>query len=325
MCAGRVRLGLGGLTLAALLGGCAVNPPIDLSELQSSVTAPVVLDVPFFPQEEHQCGPAALATVLVAAGVRTSPTELTPQVYLPGRQGSLQAELTAAVRRHGRIPWVLPAAPSALAAELEARRPVLVLQNLRVPSWPAWHYAVVTGMAPSANIFLMNSGKKRGLEISAPEFLRTWDWAHRWALVVLKPGDIPASVEPQRFFRSIATFEAVAGEQSALPAWESAARNWPDDPAPRLAIGNSAYARGDLDIALQSYAEGLVLDPGDPVLANNLATVLGEIGCPRAGEAVLAPVVATLKDNSDWSESLARTLRELADRKGADPVTCASM
>ncbi|MEO7385334.1 MAG: hypothetical protein ABIX37_00195, partial [Gammaproteobacteria bacterium] len=44
--------------------------------------------VPFFPQTIHQCGPAALATVLGASGVIATPDELAPLVYLPGRRGS---------------------------------------------------------------------------------------------------------------------------------------------------------------------------------------------------------------------------------------------
>ncbi|MET0987939.1 MAG: hypothetical protein ABW034_21275, partial [Steroidobacteraceae bacterium] len=60
--------------------------------------------VPFFPQAEYQCGPAALATVLEAAGVATTPDALVPIVYLPARKGTLQTELVAATRRFDRIP-----------------------------------------------------------------------------------------------------------------------------------------------------------------------------------------------------------------------------
>jgi hypothetical protein len=42
----------------------------------------------------------------------------------------LQPELLGATRRHGLIPYVLAPDPSALTAELAARRPVLVLQNV---------------------------------------------------------------------------------------------------------------------------------------------------------------------------------------------------
>src|SRR5207237_9306004 len=46
--------------------------------------------VPFFPQDEYQCGPAALATVLASSGVKVTPEELVAQVYIPERKGSLQ-------------------------------------------------------------------------------------------------------------------------------------------------------------------------------------------------------------------------------------------
>ncbi|HUG04491.1 MAG TPA: hypothetical protein VML92_08685, partial [Steroidobacteraceae bacterium] len=73
---------------------------------------------PFFPQDEYQCGPAALATVLRASGVATLPDDLKPQVYVPGRRGSLQAELIGAARRHGRLPYVMPSQGQELVAEL---------------------------------------------------------------------------------------------------------------------------------------------------------------------------------------------------------------
>jgi hypothetical protein len=311
------------LALSVLLGGCAVNPPISLSELEPSGAAPTSLDVPFFPQEEHQCGPAALATILVASGIDTSPAELVPQVYLPEREGSLQVELMSAARRQGRMPYVLSPEPASIVAEIRAGRPVLVLQNLRVPSWPAWHYAVITGLDPSTNTFVLNSGVSRNLTTPAPRFLRTWNWAGRWAMVTLLPGEMPATAEAKRFFEAAAAFEAVAGAEDALPAWRSAARQWPRDPTPRLALGNSAYARGDLQEAVRHYAEGLSLQPDDPVLANNLATVLGEMGCPRAGERVLAPVTAATGEGTvSWSEVLHATKRELASQPGEDPLFC---
>ena len=52
---------------------------------------------PFFPQEDYQCGPAALATVLRAGGAGGDAESLQPQVYLPARAGSLQRALH---RRH---------------------------------------------------------------------------------------------------------------------------------------------------------------------------------------------------------------------------------
>ena len=89
---------------ALVLAGCASRgpqlPPVTVAGLPASVE----LDsTPFFPQQDYQCGPAALATVLVASGAQVSPDELVAEVYLPGRKGSLQAELIAAARARGRV------------------------------------------------------------------------------------------------------------------------------------------------------------------------------------------------------------------------------
>ena len=59
---------------------------------------------PFFPQTQHQCGPAALATLLGAAGRPVSPDELAREIYLPGRGVRLQPEIAAAIRARGFVP-----------------------------------------------------------------------------------------------------------------------------------------------------------------------------------------------------------------------------
>jgi predicted Zn-dependent protease len=87
-------------------------------------------------------------------------------------------------------------------------------------------------------------------------------------------------------------------------------------------MGNAAYGRGELAEAARYFRAGLALDPAHPVLANNLASLLGEAGCPRAGEALLRPVAATLGGDSAWRPALQDTLAELAARPGRDPDRC---
>lgn len=319
------------LSALAMLAGCAVNPPLDLSERGVVQPPAVTLDAPFYPQTENQCGPAALATVLAASGVETAPERLAPEVYLPSREGSLQIELVAATRRLGRIPWQLDPAVDALIAELRHGRPVLLLQNLRTRRFPAWHYAVLVGYDVPRNAFQLNSGTEQGLWLPAPRLLRTWDWGGRWAMVALRPGQLPADAgtadeapgDPHRFFESLANFEAVAGNDAALPAWQAAAQHWPAHPGPALALGNHAYQQGQLAEAVRWFEQGLARKPEDPVLANNLASVLGEAGCARAGEAVLRPVAARLDRESVWAAAVDGTLEELAARSGGDPDRCA--
>ncbi len=121
-----------------LTAGCTLfqPPPEPLSSAPVELTA-----TPFFPQQDYLCGPAALATVLGASGRDVHPDELIEALYIPARRGSLQVELMAAARRHGRLAIELPGGLPAIVEQLEAGRPVLVLQNLAIDLWPAWHYA----------------------------------------------------------------------------------------------------------------------------------------------------------------------------------------
>ena len=86
--------------------------------------------VPFFPQDEYQCGPAALATVLSHSGVDVTPEPLVSQVYLPSRQGSLQIEMLAAPRRYGRVSYQLAPRYADVLREVAAGNPVIVLQDV---------------------------------------------------------------------------------------------------------------------------------------------------------------------------------------------------
>lgn len=311
-----------------LFSGCSVMPKADL-EQAAARPEPIVLDeVPFYPQTEYQCGPAALAGVLGSAGVDTNPDKLSPQVFLPERQGSLQVELMAATRRAGLLPYPVEGELEALAGELEAGRPVLVLQNLRTPTFPVWHYAVLVGMDPDANRVILNSGTEARKRVRARTFLRTWNWADRWAMVALKPGELPATPEPLVYYQAAASFAEVADPESAQRAWEAAANRWPQDHRPQVALGNLAYQQGDFESAVHHYAAGLELNPDNAVLENNLAEATAAAGCPQAAGLRLASFLSQLDDASPWKEQLQQTLVELKTRPagaGTDGNPCQAL
>src|SRR6056297_362455 len=173
--------------------------------------------VPFYPQDAYQCGPAALATVLGWSGSDVDLDALVSSAYLPGRQGSLQPEIIAAARRAGRIPYPIPAAPASIGAELAAGHPVLVLQNLGLRSSPRWHYAVVVGYDPVAGTFILRSGTERARREDVQRFMASWQRADYWGLVVLPPGDLPASQQAaEPLVRALADTEAFLPVQDAL-------------------------------------------------------------------------------------------------------------
>lgn len=135
------------LVMLVTLGGCAATPMTDrliASPPQGLPTVAELTEVPFFAQTQYFCGPAALATVLNASGLETSPDRLADSVYTPGRQGTLQSEIITGARRQGRLALPIRDMGEAFANVAEGR-PVLILQNLALEIVPQWHYAVLVG------------------------------------------------------------------------------------------------------------------------------------------------------------------------------------
>jgi hypothetical protein len=295
-------------TLGVVLGGfgCAGHTTAVRTPPMAAIGGqPVELSAtPFFPQEDYQCGPAALATVLAASGVAVTPADLSPEVYLPGRRGSLQIELLAASRRHGRLPYEVSGGLSGLLAELRGGRPVLVLQNLGWQRWPVWHYAVVVGGLDAPERLVLRSGPKERLVVAARRFVRSWQRGGAWALVVLPPGELPAQVDKRRYLKAAAALETAGQPESARAAYRAALRQWPGDAVARLGLGNSAFALREWGEARAAYRRLLDDEPGNVIARNNLAQVLAEQGELAAARAE----IDTALSDGDLSDPLRMAL-----------------
>jgi len=318
--------GLAGAVLlaaaASALAGCAARGPLLPPVVAERHASHVELEAtPFFPQDQYQCGPAALATVLAAAGVAVTPEALVPAIYLPGRRGSLQPELLAATRQYDRIPYVLPGSTDALVATLAGGFPVLVLQKLGAGPLPGWHYAVVVGYDGPRDRVVLRSGTERRKEMKAGDFLTTWERAGRWAMVVLEPGVLPPDADLGRYMEAAAGLEAVGRLEAAAPAYAAAVSQWPSEPLPRLALANLAYARGDLVAAERGYQAVARLDPSSAAARNNRAEVLGQLGCGAAARREVEAALA-LAGDGPLAATVAATARKISALPDRDAAGC---
>lgn len=234
--------------------------------------------VPFHAQDAYQCGPAALAMVLGASGVSITPEALVSQVYVPGRRGSLQAEMIAATRRQGRVPLVLPPHAEALQQTLRDDQPVLVLQNLGWSWIPRWHYAVVVGFDPLARTWTLHSGTRERVKVTDRQFQARWARAGRWALLASPPERIPAAASALDWVAAANAFEALGQPQMARRAYQAATLRWPESALVWQASANLAYQENDLAGAEQALRRALAAE-ADAATRNNLAQVLLERGC----------------------------------------------
>jgi Tetratricopeptide repeat/Peptidase_C39 like family len=269
---------LAGAALAAALAGCASPAGLDLARLSPALPDRAeIAAVPFVPQDELYCGPAALATVLGWSGEPVTQAGLAPVVFTPGRAGSLQQDMLSAARRHDRLAVPL-ANLDALLTEIAAGHPVLVLQNLGLAIAPQWHYAVAVGYdRPAAKIVLRSGGEARR-QVSFATFERTWARADHWALVVLPPDRLPATAGEAALLEAAAGLERSDRLDAAASAYETILQRWPDSLGARIGLANARYGSGDLGAAVAALQRATRDHPDSTAAWNNLAHVLAQSG-----------------------------------------------
>lgn len=276
------RLTAGAFLLLAALSGCASLVPQTMALRDAWPTGvPVqaeLSETPFFPQQDYQCGPAALATTLRHAGVQVTPEDLVKLVYLPARQGSLQVEMLAAPRRYNRVSYQLAPRFTDLLREVAAGNPVIVLQDNGVGSIANWHYAVVIGFDYPAGELILRSGERKRLTIPFTLFEYTWKKSDYWAMVTLPPGRIPVTATEPGYLAAVIAMERTGEARAVILAYSALLGRWPDNIAASIGLASQHYALGALKEAEVVLRQANVRHPESVAVLNNLAQILSDMG-----------------------------------------------
>lgn len=298
------------LAFLCLLTACAATGVREVTQNRQLPRHTELTGTPFFPQAEYQCGPAALATALTAINIQVTPEQLTPEVYIPSRQGSLQIEMLAAARRHGAVAVQLPGTLDAIVQELATGNVVVVMQNLGLSWAPSWHYAVVVGFDLDRELLWLRSGTFERFEMTLSTFQRTWARSEYWAFVALPPGRLPASVGVEGVAKALVAYEKNATASARKTAYQAAVAKWPDHLLLLMGLGNATFDSGDLPGAEAVFQHAVEMH-ADAAAYNNLAHVLlMQKKLPQA-EAVAAQGLALAESHPTLRSQLAQTLAEI--------------
>lgn len=299
-----------------LLSACATAPQSARIGEATALDLPrqiELADVPFFPQEDYQCGPAALATILVGRGIDVTAEDLIPEVYVPARQGSLQAEMRAAARARGLVAYRLRPELADVLAEVAAGNPVLVFQNLGLGFAPRWHYAVVVGYDLDARAIMLRSGTIEHHVTGIAEFERTWARGQRWAFAALPPGQLAATAEPLPWLRAVNELEQTGMLTAAATGYQAAIERWPEHPVGHLGLANAQFAAEDHAAAEATLRALLDAQPQRHEAWNNLAHVLAARQCGAKARRAAACATALAPE----SDLYARSTRSLTEAGNA--------
>jgi predicted double-glycine peptidase len=305
---------IAGVLALLWLAGCATAP--QSARLGETVPAGLpdraeLTGTAFFPQEDYQCGPAALATVLVGQGIAVTPEELVAEVYVPERRGSLQAEMRAAARARGLVAYRLRPELADVLAEVAAGNPVLVFQNLGLPAVPRWHYAVVIGYDLDARTIVLRSGSIERHVNDLRRFERTWARGERWAFVALPSDRLPVTAEALSWLRAVNELEQTGMLTAASSGYGTAIARWPDQHIGYLGLANTQFAAGDFGVAEQTLRGLLQVQPRRHEAWNNLAHVLAARQCGHEARGAAECAVALAPQAAVYARS-ARTVTDAA-------------
>lgn len=305
--------------VAALLPGCASLVPQTIG-LRTGWPAGVpqqagLPEVPFFPQEDYQCGPAALATLLVHRGEAVQPEELVEQVWLPARRGSLQVEMLATPRRYGQVSYRLAPRYADLLREVAAGNPVVVLQDVG-PVFTQWHYAVVYGFDYATGTLFLRSGTNPRKEMPFTAFERTWMAGGYWAMVVQPPDRIAATATEESWLEALAGLARGGDLEATVRAYATALERWPESLPAAIGLANHLHAQGSLDEAADVLRGAQRRHPQSIIVLNNLAQTLSDLG--RHAEA-LALIEGANDPQSPFAAEVRATRQTIRERLRLQP------
>jgi tetratricopeptide (TPR) repeat protein len=227
----------------------------------------LAIQVPFIAQKPNYCGPAALAMIANFYGHNVTQDEIASDIYLPDIHGTLTTELAAYGQRYGLWTRQYRSTRADLHEKLSAGIPMIVLGRLG----NRYHYFVVLDYR--GDELIVHSDTRANLRMPEDDFLRWWNRADRWTLLVCPP---------------------------ARATWRLSAEEHND-------LGVFLERTGKFAAAAGNYREALELEPGNSYFAMNLGNAL----LKQKLYAEAATAFRRAGDNPDALNNLAYTYGEL--------------
>ncbi|MEW5806622.1 MAG: C39 family peptidase [Acidobacteriota bacterium] len=160
---------------------------LPLTLVQSGEEVPIqeeylIKNVPFFSQEEHQCGPASLASVLNFWGAAISPEKVAKEIYSQSAKGTLWIDLALYAREQGFSAMQYYGHWEDLKENIRAGFPLIVFVDYGISAIQANHFMVVVGCNKDGVI--VHSGKERERFEKKKKFMKAWRKTQNWTLLI---------------------------------------------------------------------------------------------------------------------------------------------
>ena len=293
------------LVLSVFTLAACTNMPLNVqdSRLDQLDISYEIQDIPFYPQVEDQCGPSSLATMLGVQGVNISPEQLRGKLYIPGKEGTVTTEMIAQARLFGFLVYPLEPDFINLLAEINAGNPVLVMQNLGFNWLPMWHFSVAMAYDLNAQKISLRSGDEVKHDVDFSLFLKTWQRANSWAIVIVPPEKLPKTATQNGVVKAANQLEQVGEVETAFHVYQSVLSSWPDNKIANFGAGNTAFSLGYYERAEGFFFDYLIANPNSTIAWNNLSYSLAELGCMSEAKKAISCALKIDPKNQNLLES----------------------
>jgi predicted double-glycine peptidase len=165
------------ITVFVLSSSCAA-----VKEVREGRDVHLIERVPFFPQEDYQCGPASLAGVLNYWGIHVTPSDIAGEIFSKTAGGTLNIDMALYAQKKGLISAQYRGNSVDLKKNIDSGYPVIVLVDYGFSLYQKNHFMVIVGY--NENGVIANSGRKKGVFIREKDFLKTWEKTDFWTLLI---------------------------------------------------------------------------------------------------------------------------------------------
>ena len=162
------------------------------STTQVPDNAKLIAGMSYFEQEDFQCGPSSLATVIdywykkERTNKSITPEDIASSIYSATARGLLGIDLELYAKRLGLKTSQYSGSINEIKKDVDDGIPIIVLVDYGISIYQVNHFMVITGYAEKGVI--VNSGRERNKFISDEEFMRIWGKTGFWALKI-KPSE----------------------------------------------------------------------------------------------------------------------------------------
>jgi len=168
--------------LISVISGCTTFSSVP--DARQDRDAHIVPNVPFYPQEDFQCGPASLAAVLNYRGISVTPEQIAKDVYSSSARATLNIDMLFYAQSRGLAASQYQGGMDDLREKVDAGSPLIVLVDFGFSIVQLNHYMVIVGY--DGRGVIANSGGKEMMTIPAEDFLKSWGKTKFWTLFITR-------------------------------------------------------------------------------------------------------------------------------------------